>query len=291
MQKILWTVIILALLAGGGIGAYLLLNRPITIETETVQTTQLTKTITASGKLVSKLEHNVYAPVTGEVVKVHIDEYATVAVDDWLVTIKNAASEETIVKSPAAGVIAPAPGTALSSGKIDERLIVNQNQLLYVIKELDFNFLANFNQTDLGQFAVDDDATIILDAYPETSITGRVKSIHPIAQVGPTGENIIPVTIHITGPIPEPQLFDLTGDVSIITEEKVGLTIPLDALTTDNGNDIVYVVQGDRAVKKAVSIGEIYTDQIEVLTGLNVGNRVITEPLDKIKDGTRVVIE
>jgi len=292
MQRVLWVVLILIVLSAAGVWAYLQLNRPLEVETALVQTTQLTKTVTASGKLISKNEHSIYAPVTGAVAKVHVDEYATVAESDWLVTIKNASTDEdTLVTAPAAGVVTPALATALGSGKIDEKLVVNENQLLYVVKELDFDFLANFNQTNLDQFAVDDEATIVLDAYPDQSITGRVKYIQPITQTSPTGENTIPVTIHITGPLPEPRLLDLTGDVSIVTEEKVGLTIPLDALTTDNGNDIVYVVQDNRAVKKPVTIGEIYSDQIEILTGLSLGERAITEPLDKIKDGVRVKIE
>ena len=67
------------------------------------------------------------------------------------------------------------------------------------------------------------------------------------------------------------------------------VVIPVTALRHGTGGDFVYVVQEDRTVKvRAVTRGESNVDVVAVTSGLAVGERVVTEGGDRLKDGARI---
>jgi multidrug efflux pump subunit AcrA (membrane-fusion protein) len=54
---------------------------------------------------------------------------------------------------------------------------------------------------------------------------------------------------------------------------------------------VVFVVKGDRAVETPVSLGSPMGDMVEVLGGVKVGDRVVLNPPDRLKNGSRIKIE
>ncbi len=67
------------------------------------------------------------------------------------------------------------------------------------------------------------------------------------------------------------------------------VVIPVTALRTGAGGDFVYVLKDDRSVSvRPVQRGVATTDLIQVTTGLEAGERVVTEGGDRLKDGARV---
>jgi RND family efflux transporter MFP subunit len=67
------------------------------------------------------------------------------------------------------------------------------------------------------------------------------------------------------------------------------IVVPLTVLQTDEKGKYVYVIATENgkkiAKKKAVQVGEIYGDNIEVKGGLNVGDQVITEGYQSLYEG------
>jgi multidrug efflux pump subunit AcrA (membrane-fusion protein) len=51
----------------------------------------------------------------------------------------------------------------------------------------------------------------------------------------------------------------------------------------------LFVIDGDRAKERVVTVGDVYDGAIEVLTGLSVGERVITSAVNQLTDGVRVL--
>jgi multidrug efflux system membrane fusion protein len=67
------------------------------------------------------------------------------------------------------------------------------------------------------------------------------------------------------------------------------VVVPVTALRHGTDGDFVYVVQEDRTVKvRAVKRGESNVDVVAVSSGLGVGERVVTEGGDRLKDGAQV---
>jgi multidrug efflux pump subunit AcrA (membrane-fusion protein) len=64
--------------------------------------------------------------------------------------------------------------------------------------------------------------------------------------------------------------------------------VPKAAVRSADGQTVVFVVRDDRVERRAVKVGSAESDQIEVLSGLTAGDRVVVEGHDSLVDGARV---
>jgi multidrug efflux pump subunit AcrA (membrane-fusion protein) len=53
----------------------------------------------------------------------------------------------------------------------------------------------------------------------------------------------------------------------------------------------VYVVQGDSARLRLVTLGEAHDNRREILSGLTVGEKIIVTPPPLLSDGSQVAIQ
>jgi RND family efflux transporter MFP subunit len=92
--------------------------------------------------------------------------------------------------------------------------------------------------------------------------------------------------IHLNVDLPPEKLVPgLTGEVSIVIGERDARTIiPRRAL---RGNKVL-AVRGGRVEERAVEVGYVGLNQVEILSGLQTGEQVIVEELERFKDGDRV---
>lgn len=100
---------------------------------------------------------------------------------------------------------------------------------------------------------------------------GVVSDVGVIAGASDTGAAQFPVTIEVTG---KPTgLYPGSSATVAVTVKQANdvLTVPTQALHTENGETFVYVVEGDRRTKTVVTLGESYGMQTEVLSGLTEG--------------------
>jgi len=68
------------------------------------------------------------------------------------------------------------------------------------------------------------------------------------------------------------------------------VTVPKSAIRTVDGKTVVFVLRDERVERRAVRAGLEDGDQIEVLSGLTAGERVVIEGAAELKDGDRVKI-
>ncbi|MES3002822.1 MAG: efflux RND transporter periplasmic adaptor subunit, partial [Pseudomonadota bacterium] len=84
------------------------------------------------------------------------------------------------------------------------------------------------------------------------------------------------------------QFVNLQLNVRVI---KDAVVVPVSALRHGNTGDYVFVLKEDRTVSlRPVTKGQATVDKVQVATGLQVGERVITEGADRLRDGSRVVL-
>ena len=57
------------------------------------------------------------------------------------------------------------------------------------------------------------------------------------------------------------------------------------------GGYLAYVVENNRAVKRAVKVGITDDNDIEILEGIKAGERIISKGIEFIRDGALVSIE
>ena len=72
---------------------------------------------------------------------------------------------------------------------------------------------------------------------------------------------------------------------------KDAVVVPVAALRHGNTGDYVFVLKDDRTVAlRQVTKGQATVDKVQIATGLQIGERVITEGADRLRDGSRVVL-
>ena len=74
------------------------------------------------------------------------------------------------------------------------------------------------------------------------------------------------------------------GDVA----PRARLLVPKTAVRTQNSASVIFVVQNDRVERRAVKLGVEDKGQIEVVSGINAGERVVVEGPPTLEDGARV---
>ena len=70
--------------------------------------------------------------------------------------------------------------------------------------------------------------------------------------------------------------------VKIIYDEKNQIGVPESAVTIQGNTAFVYTVNEDTAEKKNIEIGKRNFGKVSVISGLNVGDLVISEGVSKV---------
>jgi hypothetical protein len=157
----------------------------------------------------------------------------------------------------------------------------------------------------------------VLDAYPQWRIPAHVITMVPSAdrqkatvrvRIGferpSTSSGQAPATSSGRGKSGQsaldPRILpDMGVKVSFFDEKQAAanpaeapqlkLLMPKAAVRTEEGTTYVFVMQGgDRVERRAVKVGTAQGDQIEVLSGLSAGDRVVVEGPNTLVDGARV---
>ena len=72
---------------------------------------------------------------------------------------------------------------------------------------------------------------------------------------------------------------------------KGAIMVPVTALRHGTNGDYVYVLKADRTVSlRPVTSGQATVDKVQIVTGLALGEQVITEGADRLKDGAHVIL-
>ena len=76
-----------------------------------------------------------------------------------------------------------------------------------------------------------------------------------------------------------------------VRTDKDAVVVPITALRLGSSGDYVYVVNADRTVSvRPVQRGLATADKVAIASGLEVGERVVTEGADRLKDGASVTL-
>ena len=166
------------------------------------------------------------------------------------------------------------------------------------------------DETEVVHIKLGDLAKVTLDAFPDTSYVGNVTEIgnSPILSTSASGQQGVDfkVVITIIDTIPNVRP-GLSADTEITVAERSGVpSIPIQSLTvrrekdlkkkeqadsTDAGSEEknkeiegVFVVDGGRAHFRAVEIGISSQKYFEVVSGLEVGGKVVSGNYKAIRD-------
>jgi RND family efflux transporter MFP subunit len=158
------------------------------------------------------------------------------------------------------------------------------------------------SESYINRVSADQPVEAVLDAYPEWRIPAHVITTVPSAD---RQKATVRVRIAFdqgakSGAQLDPRILpDMGIKVSFLTERpsapenapRARTLAPKAAVRTDDGRDVVFVVKDGRAERRAVKVGTTEGDQVEILSGLTAGERVVVEGPATIGDGARVTVK
>lgn len=111
--------------------------------------------------------------------------------------------------------------------------------------------------------------------------TGTVQKLYPA-----TNKNTGSINAEVI--IANPEQDWKPGQVVKASEQatgRTGIAVPASAVISTSNNPYVFVNQKGKAVKKTVQIGQLYNNQYEIKSGLQVGEQIVVSGADRLMDG------
>ena len=150
------------------------------------------------------------------------------------------------------------------------------------------------NESYINRVKAEQDVTAVLDAYPDWQIPARVITMVPTAD-----RQKATVLVRIGFVALDPRILpDMGVKVTFLRDAGQGeaqvtarpvTLVPKAAITTQGNQTYAFVVSNTGIVdRRAVTTGGIDGDRLEVLAGLNSGERVVVSPPATLANGTRV---
>ena len=130
-------------------------------------------------------------------------------------------------------------------------------------------FTAEVDEADIDRVKLGMTADVTLDAFPGETFKTTVVHINPAAQPTATGGTIFQVELaHDRHRQDDPARHEGRRDDPGLGGQGA-LTIPVEALFNQNGQNFVYKVVNDKLVKTNITVGATTDTDVEVLSGLS----------------------
>jgi RND family efflux transporter MFP subunit len=147
------------------------------------------------------------------------------------------------------------------------------------------------NESYINRVKPEQAVTAVLDAYPDWQIPARVITTVPSAD-----RQKATVLVRIGFMQLDPRILpDMGVKVTFLRDSEDGAPaarpvtlVPKSAIRTDGKQSYVFVVQNDRVDRRAITTGGTDGDRVEVLAGVNSGDRVVVSPPPELSAGALV---
>lgn len=179
------------------------------------------------------------------------------------------------------------------SGIVSERLIkkgnmVTTNAPTFHITDFDpLLAILHVPERELNLLRRGQQAELRLDAMPGQLFTGTIKRISPVVDPG-TGTFKVTVEVRDRSRKLKPGMF---GRVQIVydTHEQV-LVVPKEAVLAEDDQSAVFVVRDSMAFRQSVQTGYTNERHIEIMSGVEAGDLIITTGQSSLRDSTKVEV-
>lgn len=184
-------------------------------------------------------------------------------------------------------ITAPVSGV-VTAKRVERGSTVSENQVLFELADASVLVVrVRVSELDVVHLQPGLAVTLRLDAYPDARIEGRVRRIFPSADAG---SRLVPVEVAL-GPMPRGVVArpGYLARAEFALERRAGvLTVPTAAVGAQEGGSYVYLVQGDSLVRRDIETGMTAEGRVEVVRGLEPGERVVRSGHANLRPGMSV---
>ncbi len=149
---------------------------------------------------------------------------------------------------------------------------------------------ADVSESNLARVKSGQPCEILLDALPELRLRGEVHTIMPTADRS-KGSVMVKVKFldREARVLPE-----MSAKVAFLErqarpdEQRPRTAVPAAAVVQRGGRSVVYLVKGVEAMEVVVTLGAKIGELVEVTSGVKAGDKIVSKPLEKLKNGSRI---
>lgn len=179
------------------------------------------------------------------------------------------------VKSPSAGVVA---SQNVNAGEVVSAAV----PVISIVDTQVLKMKSTVTQDKLPLLSVGKEVDLTVDSYPDVKLKGAVTSLGPVALS--TGE-VFPVEISVknNGSLKA----GLSARASVAARAK-GIVVPVSAVVQDSGKSYVFVIKDKLAERRPVKTGLRNDREVQILNGLDKGERVAVTNVSSLTDRAAV---
>jgi RND family efflux transporter MFP subunit len=152
------------------------------------------------------------------------------------------------------------------------------------------------NEAFINRVTDEQKTEAVLDAYPDSTIPSHVISIVPTAD-----RQKATVKVRIGFDALDPRILpdmgvkvrflDKAAAANVAAPTRAAVEVPGSAVFNADGNSYVWRAADDKVERVAVKTGNTHGDRIEILSGINAGESVVSQPNDKLQDGGKIKVK
>jgi len=151
---------------------------------------------------------------------------------------------------------------------------------------------ADVSESSLHQIKMGQPCEIQLDALPDSRFRGAVHMIVPTAD-----RTKATVMVKVRFIDKDKRILpEMSAKVAFLSrevksdEQKPRTALNPAAIISHNGKKSVFLIKGNKVSETPVTLGEQLGDMTEILSGVKAGDRVVLQPLNKMKDGMKITV-
>jgi len=179
------------------------------------------------------------------------------------------AQEQSVLTSPIDGIITH------EDVKVSN-VNVTTTTTITVVDPHTLVFNMDVDEADIAKVATGEAVKVVLDAYPNDTITLPVSKIDFVSHTTTNGGNAYTVKVNLPTDAKYQFKVGMNGNADIVTAEKDNvLTVPLSSI--GDGNN-VYIKTANGYKKQSITVGLENDINAEVLSGISQGDMVVLDP-------------
>jgi RND family efflux transporter MFP subunit len=219
-----------------------------------------------------------------------------IGVSERQVELQKTMLDDMVVRAPFAGVVISKdaqPGEMISPVSAGGGFTRTGIGTIVDMKSLEIE--VDVNETYINRVTPGQKVESTLDAYPDWRIPSHVITTIPSAD-----RQKATVKVRIGFESLDPRILpDMGVKVSFLKDAPPAgqaptapsVVVPKAAVRSADGRQVVYVLNEDHVERRAVRVGLETGDQVEVVSGVRAGERVVVDGPSTLKDGDKVKVQ
>ncbi|GAB3144391.1 hypothetical protein GCM10027290_22610 [Micromonospora sonneratiae] len=190
---------------------------------------------------------------------------------------------------------APGPAVGIDSGVSVGGRVTAGTPVLTVVDMSELGLVAELDEADVLMVTVGMSGTAELDAVPGVTYPAQVRTVDVLPTSSARGGVSYRIRLSLgpgqhveagTAPTPRP---GMSAVLRLRVREAAGaVTVPMAAVFSDDGRDLVWVARDGRAERVPVTIGVQGEDMVQIIDGVQPGDQVVVRGADRVRAGQQL---